>query len=200
MADADILIGPGRILYAATGTANPDETTVAYGASWGVGWTSLGDFLEGSGVTISLDEEFTKVYTEQSTAPVAAVRTKREAMLKATLAEHSVVNMALIIGTSASTTAAGASQKGYSDINIGSESTVDYYKWGIEGFRYDSSGTAQPVRYFFHKGFVRLAGDIGFSKSDPTGVPIEITVLADRSQSTGQEIGLWQQVTAAATA
>lgn len=200
MADSDILIGPGKIWYAPTGEANPDETTVAYGASWGGNWASLGDFLEGNGVTISLDEEFTKVYTEQSTAPVAAVRTKREAMLKATLAEHSVTNMALVLDGTAATTAAGASQKGYTDIPVGSGSTVDFYKWGIEGFRYDSAGTAQPVRYFFHKGYIRLAGDISMSKANPTGVPVEITLLADRSQSAGSEIGLWQQVTAAATA
>jgi len=198
MADADILIGPGKIWYAPLATANPDETSVAYGAAWS-SWTNLGDFLEGSGVTVAMDEEFTKVYTEQSTAPVAAVRTKREVMLRVTLAEHSVTNMALILDGTAATTAAGAGQKGFTDIPIGSGSTVDFYKWGIEGFRYDAAGTAQPVRYFFHKGYIRLAGDVNFSKADPTGVPVEITILADRSQAANNEIGLWQQVTAAAT-
>jgi len=199
MADADILIGPGKIWYAPMNTANPDDTTVAFGAAWGGAWVSVGDFLEGSGVTTAFDEEFTKVYTEQSTAPVAAVRTKREVMLRATLAEHSVTNMALVLDGTATNTPAGAGQKAVSDIPIGSGSTVDFYKWGIEGFRYDSAGTAQPVRYFFHKGYIRLAGDVNFSKSDPTGIPVEITILADRSQSVNSEIGGWQQVTGPAT-
>lgn len=200
MADLDILIGPGKLWRAPVGEANPDETTVAYNAAWGGNWVSMGDFIEGSGVSLSMAEDFTKVYTEQSTAPVTAVRTKREIMITATLAEHSVANLEVLLGATADTTAAGASQKGYSEIDIGSQSDIDFYKWGVEGFRYDSAGTAQPVRYVFHKGYARLAGDIAFSKSDPTGIPIEITILADRSQSTGQELGTELTVTAAATA
>lgn len=198
MADLDILIGPGKVYYAPLATANPDETSVAYGGTW-TGWTSLGDFLEGSGVTLAIDEEFTKVYTEQSTSPVNAVRTKREPMLRMTLAEHSGANLALLLDGTKTDTAAGAGQKAFSSIPFGVNSTVDFYKWGIEGFRYDSAGTAQPVRYFFHKGYIRLAGDVNFSKADPTGIPVEITILADRSQSAGAELGLWEQVTAPAT-
>lgn len=198
MADIDILIGPGRLYYAPLATANPDETTVAFGAAWS-SWTSVGDFLEGSGVTLSMEEEHTKVYTELSTAPVAAVRTKREPMIKLTLAEHSGANLALVLDGTKTDTAAGAAQKAFSSIPFGTNSTIDFYKWGIEGFRYDSAGTAQPVRYFFHKGFLRLAGDVNFSKSDPTGIPVEITILADRTQSAGSELGELVIVTAPAS-
>jgi hypothetical protein len=198
MADIDILIGPGKVYYAPLATANPDETSVAYGGTW-TSWTSLGDFLEGSGVTLSIDEEFTKVYTEQATAPVTAVRTKREPMLRMTLAEHSAANLALVLDGTNTPTAAGASQKAFNSIPFGSNSNIDFYKWGIEGFRKDATGVDQPVRYFFHKGYLRLAGDINLSKSDPTGIPIEITILADRSQSAGSELGLLEIVTAPAT-
>lgn len=199
MADADILIGPGKLYYAPVGEANPDESTIDYDEAWGGNWTNLGDFLEGEGVTLSLDEEFTKVYTEQSTAPKNAVRTRREAMVTVTLAEHSVANMALILDGTAATTAAGAGQKGYSDIPFGTNSDVDFYKWGIEGLRKDASNNNQPVRYLFHKGYIRLAGDVEFAKQNPTGVPIEITVLGDGTQSAGEELGTLQIVTANAT-
>jgi len=198
MADLDILIGPGRLYRAPLATANPDETTVAFGAAW-TNWTAMGDLLEGSGVTLSMEEEYTKVYTELSTAPVTAVRNKREPMIKCTLAEHSGDNLALILDGTKTDTAAGASQKGYSSIPFGVNTGVDFYKWGLEGFRYDSAGTQQPIRYFFHKGFLSLAGDVNFSKADPTGIPIEITVLADRSQSAGSELGELQIVTAPAS-
>jgi hypothetical protein len=199
MADIDILIGPGRVYYAPLATTNPSNTTVVYGAAWGGAWVDLGDFLEGSGVAVPFEEEFTKVYTEQSTAPVQAVRTKREVMIRVTLAEHSGVNMALVLGGTKTDTAAGGSQKAVSSIPIGSQSAINFYKWGIEGFRKDSTGVNQPVRYFFHKGFLRLAGDINFSKADPTGILVEITLLADRSQSAGSELGLWEQVTGPVT-
>jgi hypothetical protein len=199
MADADILIGPGCIYYAPIGEANPDETTVAYNAAWGGNWVNIGDFLEGEGVGFSMEEEVVKVWTERSTVAKNAVRTRREAMITTTLAEHSVVNMALLLDGTATTTAAGASQKGYSEIPFGSNSDLDFYKWGIEGLRKDASDNNQPVRYFFHKGFIRIAGDVEFAKTAPTGIEIEINILGDGSQSAGEELGICQIVTAAAT-
>lgn len=200
MADQDILIGPGRLYRAPTGTANPDETTVAFGAAWGGAWVDMGDFLEGSPISISMPETFTEVYTERSTAAKNAVRTRREQTIKATLAEHSVANLATVLQGTATATAAGASQKGYSDIPFGSQSETTFYKWGVEATRKDSAGTQQPVRWFLHKGYLKLAGDTAYAKQNPTGVPIEIKILADGSQAAGSEMGTLQIVTAAATA
>jgi hypothetical protein len=201
VADADILIGPGKLYRAPVAEANPDESTIAFGAAWAGGWVNMADLLEGSPVVLSIAEEFTKVYTEQSTAPKNAVRTRREVMIKATLAEHSVANMAILLqGTSETTAAAGGGQKGYTEIPFGTESEIDFYKWGIEAYRKDATGVNQPVRWFLHKGYIRLAGDINYAKKNPTGIPIEITILGDGSQSAGEELGILQIVTAAATA
>lgn len=199
MADQDILIGPGRLYYAPVSEANPDETTVEFGTAWGGNWTSLGDFIEGSGITLAMTEEFTKVYTELTTAPKNAVRTRREVLVRATLAEHSVTNMALILQGTAAATSAGPAQKGYNEIPFGTESDVDFYKFGIEALRKDSSDTNQPVRWFLHKGYIRLNGDVAYQKQNPTGVPIEITILGDGTQSAGEELGILQIVTAPAT-
>ena len=199
MADQDILIGPGRLYVAPTGEANPDETTVAYGTAWGGNWVDLGDIIEGSPVVLSISEDVTQVKTEQSTAPKNAVRTSREVMIRATLAEHSITNMAYVLDGTASATAAGPAQKGYSDIPFGTNSDLDFYKFGIEALRKDSNDNNQPVRWFLHKGYFALAGDINYAKSDPTGVPIEITLLGDGTQSAGEELGTLQIVTAAAT-
>lgn len=201
MTDQDILIGPGKLYRAPLEEANPDDSTVAYGAAWGGGWVNAGDLLEGSPVVLSISEEFTKVYTEQSTSPKNAVRTRREVMIKATLAEHSVANMAVLLqGTAETTAAAGGGQKGFSEIPFGTQSEVQFYKWGIEALRKDDDGNDQPVRWFLNKGYIRLSGDINYAKQNPTGVPIEITILGDGSQSAGEELGILQIVTAAATA
>lgn len=201
MADQDILIGPGKLYRAPLDEANPDESTVAFGSAWGGNWTDMGDLIEGSPVTLGMPEEFTKVYTEQSTAPKNAVRTRREVMIKATLAEHSVANMAVILqGTAETTAAAGGGQKGFSEIPFGTESEVDFYKWGIEATRKDANGTQQPVRWFLHKGYIRLSGDTAYAKRTPTGIPVEITILGDGSQSAGEELGILQIVESAATA
>lgn len=198
--DLDILIGPGKLYRAPVATANPDESTVAFDTAWGGAWVDMGDLIEGNPVTVSPGEEFTKVYTERSTAPSNAVRTRREPMVKCTLAEHSVANMAVVLdGTAATTAAAGGGQKGYSEIPFGATPDVSIYKWGIEAYRKDADDTKQPVRWFFHRGYLRMAGDTEYAKQNPTGIPVEITILRDSSQSAGEELGILQIVTAAAT-
>lgn len=199
MADADILIGPGRLYVAPVSTANPDETTVAYGVAWGGSWVDLGDFVEGSGIALTLKEDMFKARTEQSTVTKNVVRVMRELIVKGKLAEHSVTNMAYVLDGTADTTAAGPAQKGYSDIPFGSNSDVNFYKFGIEALRKDANDNNQPVRWFLHKGYFRLAGDVQYSKSGMAGVPIEIEILADGTQSAGEELGILQIVTAAAT-
>jgi hypothetical protein len=127
------------------------------------------------------------------------VRTRREVMIKGQLAEHSVANMAVLLQGTAAATAAGAAQKGYSDIPFGTQSEVTFYKWGIEATRKDANGAQQPIRWFLHKGYIRLSGDTSYAKQNPTGIPIEITILGDSSQTAGEELGTLQIVTAPAT-
>lgn len=201
MADQDILIGPGKLYRAPLSTANPDESTVEWDTAWGGTWVNMGEFLEGSPIVLSINEEFTDVYTEQSTSAKNSVRTRRTVMIKGTLAEHSVANMAVMMqGTAEATAAAGGGQKGFSEIPLGDGSAVTFYKWGIEATRKDTNGVQQPVRWFLNKGRIRLAGDLNYAKQNPTGVPFEILILGDSTQSDGEELGVLQIVTAAATA
>jgi hypothetical protein len=197
----DVILGPGRLYRAPVATANPDESTVIWGAAWGGSWTDMGDFPEGNPITPGLAEEVYKVYSQQSTVAQAVTRTRREAVIKGALLAHSVANMAIALqGTAATTAAAGGGQKGYSDIPFGSQADVTLYKWGIEALRIDAANLNQPIRWFFHKGFFRITGDIQYSKTGETMIPFEITVIGDSGQSAGAELGLLQIVTAAATA
>lgn len=201
MADQDILIGPGTLYRAPLAEANPDESTVEYGDAWGGGWVNMGEFLEGSPVVLSIAEDFTDVYTEQSTSAKNSVRTRRTLMIKGTLAEHSVANMATMLqGTADTTPAAGGGQKGFSDIPIGDGSEVSFYKWGIEALRKDTDDNNHPVRWFLNKGRIRITGDVNYAKQNPTGVPFEIMILGDSSQTLGEELGILQIVTDQATA
>lgn len=199
MADQDILFGPGKIYRAPLAEAAPDETTIDYDEAWGGNWVDMGDLIEGQPVTLSITEEIVKGYTERATSAKNAVRTRREMMVKCALAEHSVANMTILLDGTAATTAAGAAQKGFSDIPIHDNSEVTFYKWGIEGVRKDSAGNEQPVRWFLPKGYIRLSGDLAYAKQNQTGIPIEISLLGDSSQAAGAELGKLQIVTAPAT-
>lgn len=199
MADREILMGPGKLWRAPVGEAAPDETSVAFAAAWGGNWVVVGNFLEGQPVTISMTEEITKVRIEQSVGPRRAAVMSKETIVKVTLAEHGPTNMALLLRGTGAATGAGASQKAYTSIPFGNDLDVDNYKWGIEAFMFDTAGTKQPVRWFFHKGFIKLAGDIAYAKATPTGIPIEIHLLEDEGQSAGEELGILHIVTAPAS-
>lgn len=200
MATLDVLVGPGRLYVAPVGEANPDESTVAFGAAWGGNWTDMGDMVEGSPVTVSIQEDVHKSYGEQSTALKRQTRTRREYMITGALHEHTIANWAYLLDATASAaTAAGASQKGYQELPFGVQSAISEYKWGVEAMRFDSNGNQQPVRWFLHKGSIRLTADVAYSKGADTAMGFEISIYEDDSQSSGEELGILQIVTAAAT-
>ena len=197
----DVILGPGKLYRAPVATANPDESTVAYGAAWGGSWVEMGDFPEGSPITVTLDETVYKVYSEQSTVAQAVTRTRREALVKGSLLELSVANWAIALqGTAETTAAAGGGQKGYSEIPFGAQTDVTLYKWGIEALRVDSANANQPIRWFFHKGFFRMTGDVQYAKTKESVLPFEISIIGDSTQTANEELGILQIVESAATA
>lgn len=193
MAVENILIGYAKIWYAPVGTSFPDETSVAYGASWGASWTYLGDTLEP--LTLNVDRNVFDVEIQQSNVPVKQSITKQTIALKTTLAEHTITNLQLAFLGTASSTASGASQKPYSQLQFGGETNPSYYAFGFEALYQTSANSNQPVRYLFWKGSLTLDGNINFDKGAAAGIPINITVLADTSKPTGFQTGIIQQVT-----
>lgn len=195
------VLGPGKLFRAAVATANPDESTVDFDDAWGGSWTNMGDFPEGSQLTLSIKDTVYKVYSEQKTTARAVTRTRREAMIKGALLDHTPENMAIALqGTAETTAAAGGGQKGYTEIPFGSQSEVNMYKWGIEGHLIDDNGNKQPIRWFFHQGFFMLTGDIQYSKTKESMVGFEIHIIGDDTQAAGEDLGILQFVTAQATA
>lgn len=201
MAVRDVLVGPGRLYIAPVGEPNPDETTVVWAAAWGGNWTDLGDFPEGNPIRVVTEEDIHKSYGEQSTGVKRQVRTRREPMITGALHEHTIANWAYLLDATAdAAVAAGASQKGYQELPFGVNTDVSEYKFGVEAMRLDSSNNRQPVRWFFHKGSIRLAASVAYAKTEDTFMGFEITILEDDTQTSGEELGILQIVTAAATA
>lgn len=193
MATQDIVIGYAKIYYSAVGTSLPDETTVAYGGSWPVGWSYLGDTTEP--LTMAVDREVFDVEIQQSNSPVKQSITKQNITLKTTLAEHTITTLQLVFLGTASSTASGSGQKPYSQLIFGGETSPAIYQWGFEALYQTSTNANEPLRYFFWKGSVSLDGDIPFDKGAVAGVPVMITVLADTTKAAGQQTALVQITT-----
>jgi len=197
MAVTDILIGPASIWKSPVGEALPDETTVAYGASWGGNWESVGYTLEG--ISMSYSRELFELMVEQVNGALKRRVTGEDVTLETVLAEATPDNLQLAIGGTVTPTSAGASQVAFEDLDAGGAVTIDELQWGIEGLYENASGTQFPVRLFVYKATAILNGQLTFAKAAGVGIPLQISAMADTSKSLGANKVKFQRVTAAAT-
>lgn len=194
MAVADILLSPARIFYAAVGTALPNPNTVAYGGVWTAPWVDLGYTL--TPITVGFNQEIYKLEVQQVTLPLKGLITTQEVTLETTLAEITAANMALAFGGSVSTTAAGTAQVALEELKSGGASSITYYAWGLEGLYVDANNNQLPVRVLIYRGSAVLNGNLNFSKSEPVGIPLQITAWADTTKTAGQQLWTFQKTTA----
>lgn len=197
MAKEDIVLGYGKLYYAALGTANPDETSVAFDAAWS-SWTALGDTLEP--VRFNMNDEWVDISTQQSMGDLKSYRTDRKPTIRTVLAEHVGATLALIWGGTNLNTAAGAAQKAYSEIKVGNEPVVSTYKVGLEVLYVASAGSKQSVRYFWDICAFMPDGDTVYDKKKETGIPVLIKVYENTGATAGVEFMTTHIVTGPVTA
>jgi len=199
MAVADILVSPVNIYYAPYGATIPDETSIDFDEAWGGTWTNLG--YTTAPLSMQWDEELFELELEQLTNPVKGMKTKESLMFETTLAELTAANLKLALGSTStiSTTAAGAGQKGYSQFAFGGEVNLPVYAFGFEGFTLDANNNKLPKRIFVYRASFSLGGNLEFTKRAAAGIPLRIRAWADTSQTAGQQLAIFQSVTAVAT-
>lgn len=195
----NIITGGAWLYYAPVGEALPDETSVDLGDAWGGNWARVG--FTKAPLTAAYEVEEMDVEVEEFIGPLKRIKTKEGFMLETTLAELTSEYLALIFSSTASTTAAGASQRGFDEVSVGGEVFTDEYVWGAEGAYIDAAGTKFPVRLFIWKATAVMNGSLTFSKrnGEYPGIPIQIKALVDPSQAEGENLFKFQRVTAEAT-
>lgn len=197
MAVADILLGSASMWVAPVGEAEPDETSIELGDAWGGNWEDMGYTTAPISLSRSI-EEF-ELEVEQVTNPVKRIITKEDVMIETTLAEQTASNLSKVLNGTASTVAAGASQRGYEQVVSGGDSALNQYAVGFEGIYQDLNNAKFPVRVFLYIVTMSLNGQLQFSKRAAAGVPVQFKALADTSKAVGQQILKWQKITAEAT-
>lgn len=192
------ILKTGAVLwYAPTGESKPDESSVAYGGSWGGNWARVGYTKQQ--LTLAYESEETDIEVEEVLAPVKRFRISESLTVETVLAELTAAYLQLAASNqdTVTETPQGTDQDAYEETGLGGEVILTEKAWGFEGLYIDADGNEQPVRIFVHKGTARVNGELEFSqKADGyPGIPIQIKALADTTQSTGQELLLWQRVT-----
>jgi len=196
---ANVLKSNAVMWVAPTGEALPDETSVDHGGTWGGNWERVGFTKEP--LKIKYEQEDMDFHVEEYLGPVKRRKTGHSAVAETVLAELTAEYIALASGNqeTITTTAAGASQKGFEEVYIGDSEFIDEKIVGFEGAYYDSSENAQPVRIFFMVATFSLNGELEFSKKTDNyvGVPVQVKALADTSDN--GRLVRFQRVTAPAT-
>lgn len=186
MAAADILMSKAQIYYAPVGESLPDETSVAYGASWGGNWASAG--FSSAPVQMEWVEGRVGADIQQALGEIKDWRVDERITLRTMLPELTGASLALLMHGTNSDTAAGGAQKAYSRIQAGGQFIVAQKAVGLEGYRPDSAGTLQPIRLFFFKASFMLDRGISMSKRDVIGLPIVIKTYPDETKTVGQQL------------
>lgn len=198
MAQSDILVSGAWLWYAPEDEPLPDETTIDIGDDWAGNWEWLG--LTTEPLTLNLSAEEFELDVQQLSTPILSSITSEVVTLTTTLAEQTAENLALIFGGNITTTAAGAAQRGYTELAFGGRTVRTIYSVGFEVIHTTAAGLRFPLRLFFHRAQISLAGDISYNKAGVAGLPITITVLSDDAQAADEKLGIWQKVTAEITA
>jgi hypothetical protein len=195
---SSVLVAEAAVLTAPLGTALPDETSVAWNTfgSW-TGWTMLGYTNQPTAINYSYD--LFQVDVQQSLSPIKSRKTNERVTFKTSLAQFEGALLAIALQGSNSDTAAGASQKAFSEVVMGGDPAMTERMFALEGWREDSAGTKQPVRVFAYRTIVSADGDIVWDKAAVTGIPITATGMADTTKSIGQQLLKIHVITAPAS-
>lgn len=198
MALSDVLVTGATMLHSNLGTALPNINTVAFGAygSWS-SWTSLG--VTTAPTRMRHDKEYYQLDAQQYAHPVLMRQVGKRTTVRFEIAELPGAILALLLDGSLATVSPGAGVKGLSTVDYGSDLVTVERQWGFEGFRPDTNGTFQPVRWFFYKAVLMLDGDFDFNKRDSVKARATLHCMADTTKLQGQDVGKIQLVTAPAT-
>jgi hypothetical protein len=146
-----------------------------------------------------VETETFEVDVQQLSSPILQSITSETFTLATTLAEQTAEILQLLDGGNITTTAAGASQRGYTELKAGGRTVRTVYTVGFEVKHSLADGTLLPLRLFFHRANFARGGDVPYGKGEVAGIPIEVTVLGDEDQAEGEQIYVWQKVTALGT-
>lgn len=192
----NLMAAPASIWISAKAVALPDETSIAAGASWGVGWTDLGYTM--TPLAVGIARETFDMEVEQIPNIVKQIVTKDTVDLEVTLAEITAANLRYAMGASSAvaTVAAGASQHGFETLKFGGDVLLPEYQVGFEAVRLDASGNKLITRFFLYRVTLTMGGKLEFSKKAAAGIPLKVTAMADTTKTAGEQIGEFQNVTA----
>lgn len=204
MGVGNLLKTKAKVWIAPYGEALPDETSVAYGGSWGGNWSSWGYTQAPLKFKPELKRFLHKI--EEALGAVKAQNMESMCEFETVLAEMTADNIAYALGVDpddatngVTTTAAGVGQKAFEQISMGNVVQVENWAIGFEGLSVDSAGNNQPLRVFITKAVIEINGELEFSDKSDNALGIPVKVLALQDEANSFKHFSWQRMTANAS-
>jgi hypothetical protein len=194
---ADIILSNAIVYQAPEGTALPADT-VAAGADWAGDWERVGYTNEP--LTMAYEYEIAEPDIQESMAPIKRLKISENASFETVLAELSADALTLAWEGAVTTTAPGALQPGKDTYNVGGKRDLTVRAWGFEGQYESALGNIHPIRLLIYRGTATEGGELEFSKSAYTGIPLKIGALSEMDNAAGSQLFKIVKITAPATA
>lgn len=183
----DILVGPLKIFCAPLGTTLPSDA-LAEDAAWPAGWVQIAYTKE----SLKMASEFEKlaITVEEALSPIHFRKTGESLKFETVLAEFTTQNMAYALdGVHAQPTAPSGAVEGLETFTLGGNRFLTERAWGFEGKMFNRAGdVAVPVRIYVWRATAEAGGQLEFSKSEYSGIPLKLEALADTSKAAGQQL------------
>lgn len=195
---SDVLIGPVWVYRAPVAEPLPALTAaglVNYTDAPGGNWEYMGD--TNAPLTLAREREEFEVESEQRGAPIRRMTTADVRIFETSLLEHSLDNIAMAMGGTATTVAATATDGGYEQLAITDAlTTLPEYAWLFVGEHVTSAGDSFAAYWYVQRGDAMLNGNLQYGKEQPGAIPLRVRELTPDS---GDSI-VWRRITAEPTA
>jgi hypothetical protein len=175
---------PGKI-HAGAGdlVLNPDGSPID------VGFTS-------EGATLTYNAEIEPIKVDQVLSPVGFFVPGEECIFETILSEASAEKLKIALGNAGTveTQAAGASQKGYSQIKFGGNYILTDYVLEYTAPKRTAANLNIKIRLY--KVNISPSFEAVFKKDGTLGFKVTFKAAADTTKSAGEQLGYWREETA----
>lgn len=173
----ELLVGVGQAWVAAVGTTFPTLSSTP-----GSSWRDVGETQDG--LTVTPDQDVEEITTDQRTGAVLAIRTSESVTLETKLAQHSLENLADVLGVTVMDTPAGTGTIGTREIPLHRGSKVTEFAFLFRGI---SPYGDFPAQYEVPRGYFGGETALEFVKDNNTPIPVEFHALEDLNAATESE-------------
>lgn len=179
---SNVIVGPARMLIAPTGSTLPTLDGTVEPVVWDPAWIEVG-YTE-DGTKLAYQPTLKEIMVDEEPAPVKRSLDTEKATISANVAESTLVNLNAAISASTLTSqAADATHAQTKTLKVGGGSLTEVMV-GLEGL----SPTGRQRIIIGYRAQAQANIQLQFKRNDKTIIPVELSLLADSTKPSGENL------------